>query len=276
MIKILIVDDDKNNRMILNLLLEDFLDEYKAHSFEIDEVENGKRAIENIQHKTYDIIFMDLIMPEMDGIEATKIIREHDKDVMIIAISAIEDNEAKDVILSHGAEDYISKPFNADIFHSRISNYVSLIESRRHKKFNAKAINGYSKQIYSRCIIFMITSEHALSEFWDYYLLNEAYHCEHLSDVIRVIYSLGEMLLKFDVHSEVIVEESESHHYFTLIKTDKLDATLIKLIMMKNESVSDYIIEKEKISFQLLKHATPPAELEIAQKSEDSSDVEVS
>lgn len=259
MINILIIDDDKNNRMILSLLLEDFLDEHNEHSFEVDEAESGRRAIENIEHKTYDIIFIDVIMPEMDGIETTKIIREHDKDVMIIAMSALEDKQAKDDILSHGAEDYISKPLKADIFHSRISNYVSLIESRRHKQFNAKAVNAYSKKIYSRCMIFMITSEEGLSEFWDFYLLNESHHCEHLSDVVRVIYSLGEMLLKFDVHSEVIVEESESHHYFSLVKTDKLDPTLIKLIMMKNESVSDYIIEQEKISFQLLKDSTPSA-----------------
>lgn len=251
MIKILIVDDNKNNRMILNLLLEDYLDEHEGFSFEIDEVENGKLAVEKAQETAYNIVFMDIMMPEMNGVDATRLIRQNDKNVMIIAVSAIDDSDYQRQILSNGAEDYISKPINADIFNSRIGNYLSLIESRHHKKFNSNAINIYTKEVFSRRLIFMITSEDTLSEFWEYYLLSEGDRCELLSDVVRAIYSLSDLLLKFDTHCEVIVEESESHRYFTLSNINMIDAKLVKLVMLKNPMVREYQIQNKLISFSL-------------------------
>ncbi len=249
--KILIVDDNKNNRMILNLLLEDYLDENSNAAFEIEEAENGAIAVEKAHQTQYDIIFMDIMMPELNGIDATKKIRDKDKHVMIIAVSAIDDNERQREILSNGAEDYISKPVNADIFNSRLGNYLSIIASRNPNKFNADAINLYSKEVYSRRLIFIITGEDALSEFWEYYLLNNALRCEILSDVVRVLYALGDLQLKLGVHSEIVVEESESHRYFTLNALDEMDAKLVKLVLLKNSAVTDYMSNESRISFRL-------------------------
>lgn len=249
--KILIVDDNKNNRMILNLLLEDYLDENSDAAFEIEEAENGLVAVEKAQQTQYDIIFMDIMMPELNGIDATKKIRDQDKHAMIIAVSAIDDNERQREILSNGAEDYISKPVNADIFNSRLGNYLSIIASRNPQKFNADAINLYTQEIYSRRLIFIITGEDALSEFWEYYLLNNSLRCEILSDVVRVLYALGDVQLKLGIQSEIVVEESESHRYFTLNGLDKMDAKLVKLVLLKNSVVTDYLSNENRISFKL-------------------------
>jgi CheY-like chemotaxis protein len=251
MTNILIVDDNKNNRMILNLLLEDYLDENSGIEFNIEEAANGQIAVDMCREQRFDLVFMDIMMPEMNGIEATKIIREEDKNVMIIAVSAIDDAERKREILNNGAEDYITKPVNSDIFQSRIGNYLSIIDSRQHKKYNADATNLYTREVFNRRLIFMIRSEDALSELWEYYLLKEGERAELLSDVVRVIYALCDLQLKLDVKSEVVVEESETHHYFTLSDIDQLDVKLIKLVLLKNKSVKDYKIEGDKISFKL-------------------------
>ena len=251
MSKILVVDDNKNNRLLLKLLLEDYLDNNEVPSFDIDEAENGKIAAEKAKENSYDIIFMDIMMPELNGIDATKIIHEMNKNVMIIAVSAIDDVESQREILSSGAEDYISKPINADIFNSRIGNYFSLIESRNHQRFNANAVNNYTKEIFNRRMIFMISSEDSLSEFWEYYLLGDGGNSEQLCDVVRAIYALGDLQVKLNISSEVIVEESEKYFYFSLNNLNLLDAKLIKLVMLKNPTISEYQFENSIITFRL-------------------------
>ena len=84
--KVLIVDDNKNNRMIVSLLLEDFMDDSDGIDFEIDEAADGLEAVNQCRKVAYDLVLMDIMMPNMDGVEATKIIRQENKSVMIIAI----------------------------------------------------------------------------------------------------------------------------------------------------------------------------------------------
>jgi len=69
--KLLIVDDNANNRMVLRLLLQDY-GEGNNTVYEIQECENGLEAVNKAKSGEYSIIFMDIMMPEMDGIEATK------------------------------------------------------------------------------------------------------------------------------------------------------------------------------------------------------------
>jgi len=92
---VLIVDDNKNNRMILSLLLEDYMEENKEVSINIDEAEDGQIAVDKCHANEYDIVLMDIMMPNMDGIEATKIIRKEFPKIIIIAVSAVDDGERK-------------------------------------------------------------------------------------------------------------------------------------------------------------------------------------
>lgn len=68
MVRVLIVDDNDNNRLTLNLLLEEL------ESVEISEAENGQMAVEMCAKNAFDLVFMDIMMPVMDGFEATKYI----------------------------------------------------------------------------------------------------------------------------------------------------------------------------------------------------------
>ena len=104
-LKILIADDDEISRKYLHLLINDF-------GKEIMEAETGSRALELCQ-KYYDIdlIFMDIKMPLMDGYQATRKIREFNKDVVIIAQTAYALSGDMEKALEAGCNDYISKPF---------------------------------------------------------------------------------------------------------------------------------------------------------------------
>ncbi len=103
-VKILLADDNEINQIISKKAFENL-------GYKIDIAENGKVALEKIDKNKYNIIFMDIQMPVLDGMQATKKIRKNDKKIPIIAITANSMREDKDTCLNIGMNDYISKPF---------------------------------------------------------------------------------------------------------------------------------------------------------------------
>ena len=245
---ILIVDDNKNNRMILRLLLEDYAQNRDGVYFHMQEACDGLEAVQMCKDNLYDMVLMDIMMPNMDGIEATKSIRQKDNKIMIIAVSAVDDNASKKLILDNGAEDYISKPINADVFVSRIDNYIILVETRKHNKKNL-----FSDKIYKRHTKFIIDSEDALSEFWEFFLLNAKKKCDSLSDIVRIIFSIAEVQVKLGIKSGIYVEESDEAQYFTLTNIEAISFRDIEFILKKNNLTSRYLIGEGKIAFELTK-----------------------
>ena len=249
---ILIVDDNSNNRMILRLLLEDYSDEHNVE-FVIDEAADGIQAVEKCNSHDFDIVLMDIMMPNMDGIEATKVIREFHPGIMIIAVSAVDDSVRQKQILSNGAEDYISKPVNSDIFTSRVSNYVTIVNGRSHERENEYNINLFTKKIYNRNTKFMIHTEDNLSEFWEFFLLTNDNKYDDLSDVIRTLFSIADTQVRLDIYSDIYIEESDAKQYFTLTCVDSLPSRVLDLILKKNAPPCEYKIKNDKISFELNK-----------------------
>ncbi|HZK38423.1 MAG TPA: response regulator [Clostridia bacterium] len=104
---ILIVDDASFVRtMIKNILTKNGFDV-------IDEAENGAEAIEKYKKLQPELIIMDIIMPEIDGIQATGEIKKLNPDAKIIMCSAIGQRGMMDEAMQAGAEDFIVKPFEA-------------------------------------------------------------------------------------------------------------------------------------------------------------------
>lgn len=252
--KILIVDDNENNRMLLRVLLEGYAEENNI-VLHIREAVNGLEASLIAENEHFSLILMDMMMPQMDGIEATKRIRAQDAKVMIVAVSGVDDTERQQQILQNGAEDYISKPINADIFLTRLDNYLSLIDSREtvSKKFNPSAANLFTQETFSRKLLFYVQNEDELAQFWEYYLLDSREQGESLSDAIRTVYAIASVGLKVGAELQIIVEESMNNMFITLIGIESMDAKIIKMIMAKNPTVTDYQIEDGKISIRLLR-----------------------
>jgi len=274
---ILIVDDNANNRMVLKLLLEDYEEDYNT-KFNVEEAEDGLEAVQKCIENSFDIVLMDIMMPNMDGIEATKVIRDTNLEVMIIAVSAVDDVQRQKLILSNGAEDYISKPVNADIFRSRIANYITLIEARGHRKNSSDPINLFTNEIFNRHTNFIIKSEDGLSEFWEFFLLNVTKKNESLSDVVRTLFSIADAQVRLSIDSSIYIEESDEHQYFTLTNINKLPSRIIELILKKNRPECEYKVDKSRISFELKKVYTKednetPKEEPLAVVQETDADI---
>ena len=250
---VLIVDDNKNNRLILRLMVEEFA-QNNSCKLAVSEAEDGQIAVDLTQDKHYDIIFMDIMMPNMDGLTATKFIHRAHKTSMIIAVSAVEDDERKKVILSNGAEDYLSKPLNGDIFSSRMTNYVSLIESRNHRKLEQKEPhNLFTNAIRSFYLHFYAEDEDQISEFWEYYLQDEALY-EGLSDVIRLTYSVGIELLNSKNEISIYEEQNNEVIFITLKCNKPLDKQWIEKQIEKNSFSGEFKINNNVLSIKLEKN----------------------
>ncbi len=116
-LKILIVEDDEMSEELISIIVQEF-------GKEILISRTGKEAVEAC-HKNPDIdlILMDIQLPEMNGYEATKCIREFNKDVVIIAQTAYALEGDKEKAIASGCNDYISKPINKDSLLKIITNY---------------------------------------------------------------------------------------------------------------------------------------------------------
>jgi CheY-like chemotaxis protein len=117
--KILVVDDnDVNLQVITGLLM--------YTEIQIDVASSGKEGIEDIRKKRYDLIFLDQMMPEMDGKETLSIIKnEHLADgVPVIVLTADAVVGARERYLSHGFSDYLSKPVEGDKLEQMIRDYL--------------------------------------------------------------------------------------------------------------------------------------------------------
>ena len=120
----MVAEDITLNQLLIKIMIEDF-------GFEIEIVNNGKIAIEKLQQNKYDIILMDLRMPQMNGFEATTYIRNTLNDpIPIIALTA--DVTTVDVAkcIEVGMNDYISKPIDEKILYDKILKYLKTPDVR--------------------------------------------------------------------------------------------------------------------------------------------------
>ncbi|TVQ89565.1 MAG: PAS domain-containing hybrid sensor histidine kinase/response regulator [Bacteroidetes bacterium] len=121
-IKVLIAEDADINQIVLRKHMQKF-------GFFADFANDGKAALEKLKNESYDIVLMDMQMPVMDGYEAIKTIRsefsEPLKNIPIISISASVVGQAYQKCLDAGADDYVSKPYDAFELKSKIEEWIS-------------------------------------------------------------------------------------------------------------------------------------------------------
>ncbi len=119
--KVLVVDDNLINRKVASSFL-------RSYRMEITEAESGMEAIKLVSGKLFDIIFMDHMMPEMDGIEAVEKIRnecgENGRKPIIIALTANAMEGVRETFLSSGFQDFITKPVDRKALHMVLLKWI--------------------------------------------------------------------------------------------------------------------------------------------------------
>ncbi|MEZ5198809.1 MAG: response regulator [Bacteroidales bacterium] len=119
--KILIVEDDRQSIIFYQSAL-------RKTGAEIHQVLNGKEAVKKCKETKYDLVLMDIQLPDMDGYEATRRIKKIDADILIIAQTAFALSGEKQKCLEVGCDDYISKPI-------KITALLKLIDGHINNRF---------------------------------------------------------------------------------------------------------------------------------------------
>ncbi len=128
-LRILIVDDNAVNQKVLLLMLTHL-------GYTADMVNNGKEAIQALERQPYDLVFMDIQMPILDGLRAAQTIRQNsinNEHPYIIAITAYADRFDRETCINAGMNDYLSKPATLDDIRVAIQS----AQTQLQKKGNA-------------------------------------------------------------------------------------------------------------------------------------------
>lgn len=145
--KILIVDDNETLRFTLTELLEESGFEYKA-------VEDGLSALDEIKNNFYDLVILDMRLPGMSGIEILKKIREKDKSLPVIMLTAFGEIKTAVEAMKQGAQDFITKPFDNDAMIMAIrktlelkylNEEVGLLRKKIDEKYRDSEVIGKSE-----------------------------------------------------------------------------------------------------------------------------------
>ncbi|MFN3487521.1 MAG: ATP-binding protein [Emticicia sp.] len=175
--KILLVEDNAMNQFFAQKLLEGW-------GMKVEIAQNGLEGVEKFRAKYYDCILMDIQMPEMDGFQATKIIRSENTHVPIIALTALVVDEELEHFNTIGMNDYIAKPFVAEELMLKLVKYtkipqnyslsspkvkVEVVEKLYNNQLLGQMMKGNTVQIRQMETLFVQQSQDALRQFGEFY-----------------------------------------------------------------------------------------------------------
>ncbi|MDA7817498.1 response regulator [Sulfurimonas sp.] len=249
---ILIVDDIEDNIDSLDRLITQFT-RRENQDVKVFKATNGQMAIDICSKNTIDLVFMDIVMPIMGGIEATKVIKANQPSIMIVAVSSEKDESTIQEILNSGAEDYVNKPFSSSAMLIRLKNYTQLLASRNSISYQPKSINTLTNKIYSYNMKFFISNEDELAQFWETMLVRLEFqeHINHLSDFVRFIFQLGSFQIKKSYKFNIYVEEDADFFYFSINNMNILPHEYINKMIEKGCQGAVSNIDGDIISFAL-------------------------
>ena len=114
--KILIAEDNDSNYILMTYILKKY--------YQFERAKNGQEAVEMADKNAYDLVLMDIKMPIMDGLEATKAIRAALPDLPIIALTANAFDSDRQLAMDAGCNDFLSKPVSSDLCLKTLKNFL--------------------------------------------------------------------------------------------------------------------------------------------------------
>ena len=114
--KILIAEDNDSNFVLMSYILKKY--------YQFERAKNGQEAVEMVDKGQYDIVLMDIKMPIMNGLEATKAIKEKHPNLPILALTANAFDSDRQLAMDAGCDDFLSKPVSSEECLETIKRYI--------------------------------------------------------------------------------------------------------------------------------------------------------
>lgn len=157
--RILLVEDEESIRETLRLNLE-------LEGFEVISAENGKVALQLFRAQHFDLLLVDIMLPEIDGFQVVEQVRLHDSDVPIIILTAKDASQDRVNGLKRGADDYVTKPFNLEELLLRVRKLLRRVrraaETAELVRFGSNEINFKTYEAHGNAGTFQLTKKEAM------------------------------------------------------------------------------------------------------------------
>lgn len=149
LLKILLVDDDRLNLMLIERHLVNGLKKYDTYNYEIIKVYNGKEALQIVNSQYIDLILLDWEMPEMDGIEVLKELKSNSKtnEIPVIMVTSNSTSEHLKLAIETGAVDFLKKPIDPIELVTRVRSVVKISQAYMQIKVQNAEITEQKEQI---------------------------------------------------------------------------------------------------------------------------------
>jgi CheY-like chemotaxis protein len=217
-VKILIVDDIEDNRMVIRRICRKF------EGVELLEAENGQIAVDIVRDAQPQIVLMDVMMPVMDGFEASTIIKSEYPEINIIVITALVDDETEKNFLKLGVDGYLRKPVSREILTVKVEGLLSAIKVKSGEMSlltSRQMLNPFAKVVRKMKTVFMVDNEEDMMNLGTW--LSEYYHRKNSVTTmdfdfsIDFIYRLLTHIIKVQKPLTVLIEEDFDHAYLTFV-----------------------------------------------------------
>lgn len=242
-IRLLIVDDVEDNRLVLKAICR------KIEGFEIAEAEDGVEAVAKTASWSPHIILMDVMMPQLDGFEASKIIKSNYPETIIMAVTAVMDTQMEEKMTSIGVAAYIRKPIDKDLIRFKLENFAALLRAKEgeFKRLSKKeALNPFCADIRHFKTVFDISDSDAMMDFGMWILVRceeqWATSCTKVDGVIELYYELMRQGTRNKEPMSIIIEEN-FEEIFVTIKFEKAIELTPKATSLIQELGSDCIVQ---------------------------------
>ncbi len=259
-LKLLIVDDVEDNRLVLKAICR------KMEGFDIKEACDGIEAVEITDEWHPHIILMDVMMPRMDGFQASKIIKERYPETLIMVVTAVIDPHMEENMASIGVAAYIHKPIDKELIRFKLESFGSLIRSKKGKfnKLSEKeALNPFTSDIRHFKTIFDIDDAEGMMDFGMWVLgrceERTVLSCSKMDAALDLFYELMRPGTRDGKSLSIIIEESFEEMYVTMKFGETIELKS-KAMALLNEMGSACIVRENIVCVRLgMHHENTPA-----------------
>jgi signal transduction histidine kinase len=265
--RILIVDDIADNRTILGRRFE-------RRGFAIAEADSGRGALELIDADGFDVVLLDVMMPDMNGLEVLRRIREKHSDVQLPVIMVTGKTESQDIVeaLTAGANDYITKPVDFAVALARVKTQVGRRRAEEHVRLANEALSraneDLERRIAERTVELVETNEQlrvamgeaqAANKSKDEFLVIVSHE---LRTPLNGMIGMGQMLAKTE-----LTEKQQKMTGIINASADQLHGVVADLLDTLDLTAGGLTLHREVVSLgELVKDAVAAAQAKAAAK----------